>query len=150
MCSCSEEHTKTLLINLNALGQIKPGYKLNSKEKYIELDDSTLYQGVLRMYRGDSRKASVEMVDGIVEQTELLINRAIDQKNNEEEMGIFLNGTAFQFLELIYPKIREAIVGIKNLKDNYNADTTISSKFDLNIIRLSKKQMDVEHHLKII
>lgn len=159
MCTCSEDIVKTLFINLTAIGNIKPGYKINSKEKYLELDDSTIYQGFLRLYRGDSRQASVEKVDSIIKKTHLLVREAIkrytsyesgDFDNDEEEMKYMNNNyTPLEFLEVLLPKLENAIDGITNLKDNYTSDTTITSLFDLNLLSLQKNISDIKSILKI-
>lgn len=126
MCSCNNEKIKSIMINLKVIGKIKPGCKLNSKEKYLKVDDSTIYQWVLRKYRGDSRHVTIERVTCVIHDAIHLIHDALKNPN-----ASFLNVPAAEFIEKMHEFLVEAGTGLENLQDHYINDTTISTQLEM-------------------
>lgn len=150
MCSCSEETTRNLIVNLKVLSNIGAGYKMNTKGKFIELDDSTWYQWILRKYRGDTRQCSIEKLTKLMDTTKQIVENAIyDIKNNidnDEKKATYLNLNAKEFLLLMKEELIKTKSGIENLKDTYNYDTAISSQFEMHIILINKCINDIKKY----
>ena len=148
MCSCVEKNTKDLLINLKVLGKIGAEYKLNTKGKYLELDDSTWFQWLQRKYRGDTRYCSIEKVDKIIEETKQVVEELIQNIKNNNQIS-YIGHNSKEFLNILLKHIQEARVGIENLKNTYNYDTVSSSQFHLHSLILDKCIKDIQENLSI-
>ena len=57
MSSSEYEIAETLILNLGVLGEITEGRKINTKEKYLSLYDTSFLQGAIRWYYGDDGKS---------------------------------------------------------------------------------------------
>lgn len=51
-----------LLFNMKALGEIRPGYRINTTREYIAADGESLIQGVWRTMAGDSRDKTAQVI----------------------------------------------------------------------------------------
>lgn len=142
----SSELTKNIYINLKVLGRIEADQKLNTKESFMAVDDSTWYQWALRKYRGDSRENMIYKIDKLIDQTKNLIIFALTDEKPFENRSVYLNMTSERFLETtLQPILLNAIEGLTNLRNTYNNDTTISSKIEMNIMVLKRCLSDMEN-----
>lgn len=144
-CSCSEESTRNLFINLKVIGKLDADQKLNTKDKYICLDDSTWYQWMIRKYRGDSRDNSISKLNKIIEETKKIIDDALINISSSEKHRRYLNLNAIEFLQEFHKLLREVESGLVNLRDTYNYDTTTSSQLDMNLITIRKYIQEIEN-----
>ena len=137
-CSC-ENSTKRIIIELGVIGQITRGYKLNTKEAFISIDDSTWYQGALRKYRGDSRQMMLSKITKLVDETEELVNRALEmiQQDQEDKTSQFLNRKPKDFLKEFGKYIRQCQEGLGNLKLTYSQDKTVTACLDMSLLTLA-------------
>lgn len=136
--------TKDLIINLKVIGKIGTGFKINTKEKYIELDDSTWYQWALRKYRGDTRYSSITKINDTVEQVKFLIRIALEEVESERIHDRYMGRTPRDFLEFIRGVLEETVKGLKNLMNTYTRDTTIYSQLEMNLFVLEKNMADID------
>ena len=150
MCSCVEKNTKDLLINLKVLGSIGANYKLNTKGKYLELDDSTWFQWALRKYRGDTRHCSIEKVDKIIDETKHVVEDLLKDINNNETKTEYLGHNPKELLDILLKHIQGARTGIENLKNTYNYDTVSSSHFEVHSLILDKCIKDIQKQLVVV
>lgn len=130
-----------LLIDLKVISKIGPGNKINTKEKYLELDDTTWWQGALRWYRGDSRQTTSDKVHITISSCSHIINAAISDFRTEPDkiVQMYLNSTPYDFLIMMRNSIKTAKVGVENLRDTYIHDTTLSSKLEFDILSIDRQ-----------
>jgi hypothetical protein len=148
---CNIDCVETLMVNLKVMAKIGPGFKINTKEKYLELDDTTWVQGVLRWYRGDSRQTTLDKIHISVNSSANHVNKALAdfKENNDIPCEMYLNSTAEEFLITIHEIIRNAKVGLENLKDTYIHDETLSSRLEMSISSLERQINNIERNIKI-
>ncbi len=130
-----------LLIDLKVISKIGPGTKINTKEKYLELDDTTWWQGALRWYRGDSRQTTSDKIHTTISSCSHIINAAINDFRNEPDIIVqmYLNSTPHDFLVMMRTSLKSAKVGVENLRDTYIHDTTLSSKLEFDILSIDRQ-----------
>lgn len=144
------DSTEKLLIDLKVISKIGPGTKVNTKEKYLELDDTTWWQGALRWYRGDSRQTSSDKIHNTVASCATIINSAINdyKEKLQSPLPLYLDSLPEEFLILMHNNLKAARVGLENLKDTYIHDTTLSSKLEMDIASLSRQILSIEKNIK--
>jgi hypothetical protein len=122
------DKSKTTIINLKILGELEMGVKLNTRERYFTLDDTTWYQGLNRKWRGDTRDSTYEKVSQLVTETKELL------ESNEPN----LENTIEEFVNFMVPIIDKAKKGLRSLQETYTADKTFISQIDLEISVLER------------
>jgi len=129
-----------LIIDLKVISKIGPGTKINTKEKYLELDDTTWWQGALRWYRGDSRQTSSDKIHTTINSCSTIINLAIQDLNEKLSIPLpmYLDSTPEDFLEIMLTNLKSAKIGLENLKDTYIHDITLSSKIEMDISSINR------------
>lgn len=136
----SADRVETLMVNLRVLGKVGPGMKVNTKEKYLEIDDTQWYQSFLRWFRGDKRDSAVDKIHTIAQDIGILINTAIRdiRENRNDPSDLYMGSSPEEFLYTIAVIVDAAKTGIENLKDTYHHDTTLASKLELIVDSLSR------------
>lgn len=144
------DSTEKLLIDLKVISKIGPGTKVNTKEKYLELDDTTWWQGAIRWYRGDSRQTSSDKIHNTVMSCSTIVNSAVNdyKESLKSPLPMYLDSVPEDFLLLMYHNLKLARTGIENLKDTYIHDTTLSSKLEMDIASLSRQILTIEKTIK--
>jgi len=129
-----------LIIDLKVISKIGPGTKINTKEKYLELDDTTWWQGALRWYREDSRQTSSDKIHTTINSCSTIINLAIQDLNEKLSIPLpmYLDSTPEDFLEIMLTNLKSAKIGLENLKDTYIHDITLSSKIEMDISSINR------------
>lgn len=138
---CDDDCIDKLLTNLKVIGKIGPGFKINTKGKYIQLDDTTYWQGFTRWYRGDSRDTMYEKIHNTIVSCNKVIMMVInDFKEDPNKVSHLYNDcTPSDFLEIMYNILRNAKNGMECLKDTYNSDPTLSSRLEIDIISVQNQ-----------
>ncbi len=120
------------MINLKVLGNVGADQKINTKEQYLIVDDSVWYQSALRIYRGDSRKNTIERLNSIIDECKILIDSALNAfSKSETPMTQYLNFTPKDFLKHMLPILQKVEKGLRNLIMTYNHDTTTTTQLEL-------------------
>jgi hypothetical protein len=132
---CSSECVENLMINLRVIGKIEPGFKINTKETHLELDNTTQWQFLLRWYRGDSRYTTIGKIHSIITNSSHIINQAINDFTDKifSPMEMYLNNTPEGFLKIMLNILLDTEIGLKNLRDTYKQYITTSSKLEMEI-----------------
>lgn len=148
---CNVDCVEKLMIDLKVLSKIGPGSKINTKEKYLELDDTTWWQGAIRWYRGDSRQTTSDKIHTSVMGCSSIINSAInDYKDNlDTPLPMYLDSTPEDFLILMFGNLSGARIGIENLRDTYIHDNTLSSKLEMDIASVKRQLSLIEKTIKV-
>lgn len=146
---CDDDYINKLLTNLKVIGKIGPGFKINTKGKYLQLDDTTYWQGLLRWYRGDSRNTMYEKVHSTISASQKIVNMLIRDLNYnpEEPKEIYNNCTPGDFLRIVYQILKGAKSGMESLKDTYDPDPTLSSRLEMDIISVSNQLLQIDRTL---
>lgn len=141
---CDIEYADKLITDLGVIGKIGPGTKINTKNKYLKLDDTTWWQGATRWYRGDSRDTTYDKIHLAISNSYRFIKLALEDisKNPYETSSIYMENTPGEFLIILSDILRKAKTGIENLRDTYIHDSTISSRFEKDIISI-RNQLSV-------
>lgn len=120
------ESFKTMIINLKVLGNLNPNNKLNTKEKYLTIDEGPS-QRIKRYYRGDDRNLTREKIN-------LLIK---DLQNFIETIPTVYITLKFDSSEELYDyiltTIKQTKTGLLNLRETYNGDATFVPQLDIEI-----------------
>lgn len=120
------------MINLKVLGNIGADQKVNTKEQYLIVDDSVWYQSALRIYRGDSRKNTIERLNSIIDECKILIDSALNAfSTSGSPMAQYLNFTPKDFLKHMLPILQKVEKGLRNLIMTYIHDTTTTTQLEL-------------------
>lgn len=149
---CDEDHVDKTMTNLKVIGKIGPGFKVNTKGKYLQLDDTTYWQGALRWFRGDSRTTMYEKIHSTVHSSLLIVNMAISDyiENPNESIVIYYNSTPHEFLTIMYDILKSAKVGMDNLKDTYDPDPTLSSRLEMDILSVKNQLTTISNKISNI
>ncbi len=110
---CDTDCVEKLLTDLNVLGKIGTGFKINTKDKFLKLDDTKWWQGALRWYRGDSRDTMYEKVHTTVNNSLRFLNLAITdlKKTNNSTVSVYMNSTPENFLRILFDILKKTKVG---------------------------------------
>jgi len=140
-----------LMIDLKVISKIGPGSKINTKEKYLEIDDTTWWQGALRWYRGDSRQTTSDKIHITISSCSHVINNAISEyrENQDTPIPMFLNSSPKDFLIMIHTGLKGANTGVENLRDTYIHDNTLSSKLEFDILSISRQINLIEKYINM-
>lgn len=140
---CDDECVERLITNLNVLGKIGPNFKINTKEKYLQLDDTTYWQGVVRWWRGDSRKTMYEKIHSTIVTSLRVITMAIGDFNERPDqlMTVYNDNTPREFLTLMYEVLHKTKTGLENLRDTYDNDPTLASRLQMNVNSIKNQIM---------
>lgn len=146
----SADCTEKLIIDLKVISKIGPGSKINTKEKYLELDDTTWWQGALRWYRGDSRQTTCDKIHLTILYSSSIVNLAINDLKDklESPLPMYLDSTPLEFLEIMLKNLESAKIGLENLKDTYIHDTTLSSKLEMDISSVIRQISTISKNIK--
>lgn len=133
---CEEDHVDKTMTNLKVIGKIGPGFKVNTKGKYLQLDDTTYWQGAMRWFRGDSRNTMYEKIHSTIYNSFTIINMAISdyRENPHQSSGVYQNSTPGDFLLTMSEILQQTKIGMENLKDTYDPDPTLSSRLEIDIL----------------
>lgn len=145
---CSIECLDNLIINLKVLGKISAGSKINTKEKYLEIDDNTWGQAIARWIRGDNRKATCDAIHSIISSASHVIQHSLRSKKTDLVQEKFLHMTHNELLEALYKELKKVEIGVASLKDTYIRDTTLSSKLEIEIGTIKRQIESIEEHFE--
>jgi len=138
-----------MLLNLKILAELKEYDKVITQQT-IEIDNGGLFQGVRRWFSDESREKTVkrigELFDGIFEFIDKTIREEKSRKGRRREL--FDQDTS-QLLQRFLVDIKNAIVGIENLRLTYRNDITVRSKLTLLIDKLKIKTDRLNEVLRI-
>jgi hypothetical protein len=123
---------KTMIVNLTVIGSISAGDKLNTKDKYFQLDHNNLYQGILRFYHREDRNMTINAINALIKN----VQEYIDMKKE------------FEDIEYVIPLITKAITGLEILRTTYELDITFVAEIDLEINYLKKILKSIDVSLK--
>jgi hypothetical protein len=141
MSSSEYEIAETLILNLGVLGEITEGRKINTKEKYLSLYDTTFWQGAVRWYYGDSRTSVADKIKTITISSFDIINKALKdiEKCNNFVVEKYLNMNPMIFLKTMKKKLIKSNKGLKHLKDTYIADILFQKQIQIHINALDRQ-----------
>ena len=113
------------------LSEIKENDKLYLDNSLLKLDHPYLFQGVIRWYNNCSRKDTIEYLDVLVNNINLIYDH-ITNSNNESNC----NNEYDDILQKLLIEINGSCKGLTNLKLTYRNDIYIKSKIDIILDKL--------------
>ena len=113
---------KDIYTNLNTIAKIKPYDKLYHDEKNIFIEDSYI-QSVKRWYRGSGRTDTIKFVKYILTQSYFQLE-SLKKCQDIESVYLHMN---------LLNSLKNATIGLFNLKLTYLTDTTINYEIQKNI-----------------
>ena len=132
-------NTSDLLLNLKIISKIPEHGKIKRTGNTIALETHipSYIEGIVRFYRGDSRKKGVSDMEDIIlsaiEKCEYIIN-------NREFTGCEEISLNFQkqveILDMIHEELKKCTEGMINFRTTYHNDATVCSKIDILITRI--------------
>jgi len=135
-----------LLINLKVIGKIGPNTKVNTKGKYLQLDDTTYWQGALRWYRGDNREIMYDKIHSAIMGSSKLVFLAVNDYNKYPNIPrcIYHDTVPSEFLSILFSILKQVKIGIENLKDTYVMDHTLASRIETDIFSINNQISIIE------
>lgn len=144
------------LIQIKIIGKIPESGKISTSSG-ISLENDSMFQGLWRTLRFDSRQESIKVVKDIIFDTIVLTNDMINNrflniyqiKDNEDitqfEREEF--NKIFLILKQYTQELKNTIVGLKNLQDTYNVDVDMVSKIDVLLDHIRYQIVQIEQKL---
>ena len=108
-----KKNQDVLWVNLKVLAQLQPNERLNTKSSLFSIEENSFWYPAFlwRFIRGDGRRDSIKMVDGLISDAYQLYQSL--QEDSDKE--------------LLTEHLRRAISGIYALKKTYEKDVTTVS-----------------------
>ena len=142
MESSSEEspmNVDEMFLSLKILSQLKEFDKLISHPT-LEIDNRHFCQGIRRWYDDESRDKTVDKIGEVFKYIFEYIDQIVqNERSNEGRDRELFDQNTSQLLQRFMVDIKNAIIGIENLRLTYRYDITISSKLQLLIDKLKIK-----------
>lgn len=111
-----------IIINLETLGKLNKGNKLNTRNMYFSIDPANWYQGIVRYHRWEDRNLTYEKIKNLMEDVQLIIDPT------KSYFTIFEYKNIHDFYLYINPMLNSAYIGIGTLMLTYEEDKTFISK----------------------
>ena len=163
--SSSELDTKIngILTNLKILAKIKTDNKLSFIDDRFVIDEWNYAQPLRRWWTQESRQHTVNMLDNFVTNLFRLIDTIYDNElsgtndtNNDITNSYYITGSSNTFksenstiLLTFVNEIKNAIIGLNNLKQTYKSDISIVSSLEMIIEKLNVRAKKVTNILTI-
>ena len=134
----SKEKLENTILNLKMLSEIKENDKLYLDDSLLKLDHPYLLQGLTRWYNNYSRTGTIEYLDILVNNINLIYDH-ITNSNNDSNC----NNEYDDILQKLLIEINGSCKGLTNLKLTYRTDIYIKSKIDIILDKLKT----IEHRI---
>ena len=134
----SKEKLENTILNLKMLSEIKENDKLYLDDSLLKLDHPYLLQGLTRWYNNYSRTGTIEYLDILVNNINLIYDH-ITNSNNDSNC----NNEYDDILQKLLIEINGSCKGLTNLKLTYRNDIYIKSKIDIILDKLKT----IEHRI---
>ena len=151
MSSNEYELVEILILDLDVIGEITEGKKLDTKGKYLGLYDTNFWQGAIRWFYGDSRTSVADKIKIITFSSLDFINKAIKdlKAGNTKVEKKYLNMKPETFLREMHCKLIKANKGLGHLKDTYLIDILFTKQIQIHINALNRQIKMIEEIVKI-
>ncbi len=123
------ESIKILIINLQILGRLKKGEKIDSSGRYFIINKIAWYQGLQRMYHSEGRDNTYNNISIMIER----LYKWLENPDPHKYLKMNSKKDLYEYLEPILNTIKNSI---NNLKYTYEDDQTFVAKLDLEISNL--------------
>lgn len=130
------------LLNLKMLTEIRENDKLYVDDRLLKLDHPTILQGVKRWYKNHSRLETMEFLENIVKNINIIFDSVEENDDNN-------NNEYDDILQRLSVEISGAAKGINNLKLTYKNDVFVKSKLDMIIDKLKTSLDRINKSMKI-
>lgn len=104
-------------LDLKVVSNLKVNCKLKIVNGNLQLDSYNLIQGLYRYYHDDNRDKTIEYLEKIIKNIEIIIPFLTNEKHKKERANFIM----------IFPQV---INGLDNLKKTYRNDQNVEIKID--------------------
>lgn len=145
------------MIQLKILGKIPDSGKLATSNNSISLEKDSIFQGLWRKLRFDSRQETIRVVKEIIFDTVEITNNMINNrflniyqiKDSTEitqfEMEEF--DKLYLFLKQYSQELKNVIIGLRRLEDTYKEDADIIAKIEVILDHIRYQIVQIEQKL---
>ncbi|ULY68559.1 hypothetical protein [Chlorella virus XW01] len=106
-----------IYLDLKVLANLKVNCKLKTKNDVLQLDSYSFIQAIYRYYNNETRDKTIEFIEKIINDIDLIIPYLLDIKHKKEKANFIM----------IFPQV---ILGLDNLKKTYSGDENVKIKID--------------------
>jgi hypothetical protein len=128
-----------LFINLKIIGKIQKNGRLKkSHDGVVSLDKNWYLQGLWRSLSSDSRKQTIYEINNIINELPIVLDAFRNSKylslnyRSSDELTKLL-----EEFKMLVEALKEAELGLENLKFTYIRDDNITAQMDIIIFRMS-------------
>lgn len=109
-----------LLIDLNTVAKIHVGQKINTQGKYIQIDKTSIFQGVVRYLHGDDRAKTYHKLSYVMHQSALALGTMV------QSIKLHPHTTdSYESFNILSDKLTAAVDGLHNLSVTYADDVNM-------------------------
>jgi hypothetical protein len=135
------------IINLRIISKIQIEDKIAFQNNHFIIEKPNLYQGIFRWKNGDNRNISLHCIEVLISNVFTILEQLQDIKTTEcqELLAKYYIKTNFKdkeridIINLLLTELKNALVGIENLKETYIGDDLTKSKIELLIEKINYK-----------
>lgn len=117
-----------LLFNLDIIGGIAKGQKINTSDEFIDIERDSIFQGVVRSWNGESRKKAMMTVCNLVNNVIVYSELILESKYLLSEAKSPKRAERVQQLKKISNSLSLSRNGVKNLCETYSNDSNVMAK----------------------
>ena len=147
------------LVQLKIIGKIPEDGKISTSNG-VSLEKESMFQGIWRTLRSDSRHESIRMVKDIIFDTIDITNNMIQSRflniystRDVEDITHFEReefDKIFLLLKQYSQELKNVIVGLRHLQETYLEDADISSKIEVYLDHIRYQIVQIEQKLSEI
>jgi len=137
-------------INLKILASIKEYDKLSNVESQLEIDQAGMSQGMRRWWEGRSRADTLRFLkDEVFQEAFEIIDKTLADELEERNHNGYFRESNHNILQKFLLELKNAIVGLQNLRITYTGDISFRSHIDMLIEEIEFRLEKIKDALKI-
>lgn len=144
------------MIQLKILGKIPNSGKLSTSHG-ISLENKSIFQGLFRTFRHESRQESIKAIKEIIFDTVDITNNMINSRfvnifliKEKDEVTQFEKeeyNRVFLLLKQYSQELKNSMIGLKHLQETYSNDVDIISKLEVIFDHIRYQIVQIEQKL---
>jgi len=142
-----------IFVDLKILAKLPQNGKLNTiYNNQLYLENDSMFQGIYRFLKGDSRNKTIEKIEDLINTAKQLANSLLQSSS----MNIYEKSTTpskfeisefnknFQQLKSLSNELKNSQKGINNLRVTYQNDTYVVSKLEVILENIKRLVVEIE------
>ncbi len=139
-----------LLFDVETIGAIKRGEKINTSGEFINVEESGSLQGVWRTFNRESREKSVTVICQRIELLILVCDLSLDSKwliKSSNDMFDIEYEKCILNIKRMHIALNESCSGINALIDTYSHDSNVVAKLKPLVGKIGNQVSKITHFL---